>query len=110
MSLLQPYVDQSVLILTLDGRILVVRNPNPHSDFAALLLLGTLRGTDQTSNVILEKCQERVFSATGTEENPLGLYLIRGDNICTVGLLDTEKEEEMDITQIKAEPLGPLTL
>ncbi|ORZ16985.1 hypothetical protein BCR42DRAFT_413696 [Absidia repens] len=94
MSLLQPYVDQSVLILTLDGRILV----------------GTLRGTDQTSNVILEKCEERVFSSTGTEVNPLGLYLIRGDNICTVGLLDTEKEQDMDITQIKAEPLGPLKL
>ncbi|KAI8092832.1 uncharacterized protein BX664DRAFT_328261 [Halteromyces radiatus] len=94
MSLLQPYVDQSVLVLTLDGRILV----------------GTLRGTDQTSNVILEKCEERVFSTSGTEVNPLGLYLIRGDNICTVGLIDTEKDQEIDITQIKAEPLGILKL
>ncbi|CAO3587542.1 unnamed protein product [Absidia cylindrospora] len=95
MSLLQPYVDCKVCT---------------NLDFGWRILVGTLRGTDQTSNVILEKCEERVFSSTGTEVNPLGLYLIRGDNICTVGLLDTEKEQEMDITQIKAEPLGPLKL
>ncbi|KAI8378006.1 uncharacterized protein BYT42DRAFT_572430 [Radiomyces spectabilis] len=89
MSLLQPYVDRSVLVVTLDGRVLV----------------GTLRGTDQTANVILEKCQERVFSSEGTEIVPLGLYLIRGDSICTIGEIDTEKDEELDITQIKADPL-----
>ncbi len=42
---------------------------------------GILRGTDQTANVILEKCEERVFSSEGTEIVPLGLYIIRGDNV-----------------------------
>ncbi|KAI9306499.1 hypothetical protein BJ944DRAFT_263460 [Cunninghamella echinulata] len=90
MSLLQSFVDQPVLVITMDGRALA----------------GTLRGTDQTSNVILEKCEERVFSMAGTEITPLGLYLVRGDNICTVGLIDAEKEQEIDITEIKAEPLA----
>lgn len=42
---------------------------------------GTLKGTDQNANVILEKCQERVFSMDGTEVVPLGLYLVRGDSL-----------------------------
>ncbi|ORY98212.1 hypothetical protein BCR43DRAFT_491038 [Syncephalastrum racemosum] len=69
MSLLQPFVNQSVLVLTSDGRVLV----------------GTLRGTDQSANVILERCHERVFSPDGTEENQLGLYLIRGDSMYVQG-------------------------
>lgn len=41
-----------------------------------------LKGFDQTTNVILQDCHERVFSATaGVEQVPLGLYIIRGDNM-----------------------------
>ncbi|KAI9318445.1 hypothetical protein BX666DRAFT_1928022 [Dichotomocladium elegans] len=93
MSLLQAFSNQKVLVVTLDGRVLV----------------GTLLGTDQSTNVILQNCEERAFSMDGTEVIPLGLYLIRGDSLCTVGLLDEEKEAEMDITQIKAEPLASTT-
>ncbi|KAI7851070.1 hypothetical protein BDC45DRAFT_517067 [Circinella umbellata] len=94
MSLLQSFVEHSVLVVTLDGRVLV----------------GLLKGTDQTANVILSNCEERVFSADGTEIVPLGLYLVRGDSIVTVGLLDEEKEQEIDWTEIKAEPLTSTTL
>ncbi|KAI9281847.1 hypothetical protein BY458DRAFT_201945 [Sporodiniella umbellata] len=89
MSLLQPYVNLNVSVITIDGRV----------------LMGVLRGTDQTANVILEKCQERVFSLEGTETIPLGLYIVRGDNICTVGEIDKEQEEEIDFAQLKADPL-----
>lgn len=89
MSLLQPYVNLDVSVITVDGRVLV----------------GVLKGTDQAANVILEKCQERIFSNEGTEIVPLGLYIIRGDNVCTIGEVDKDKEQEMDITQIKADPL-----
>ncbi|KAI8978631.1 hypothetical protein BDB01DRAFT_799496 [Pilobolus umbonatus] len=89
MSLLQPFMDQHVLVVTLDGRVLV----------------GKLRGADQTCNVILETCEERVFSSDGTEVVPLGLYLIRGDNLATIGELDSEKEAALDITEIRADPL-----
>ncbi|KAI7905472.1 uncharacterized protein BX663DRAFT_499828 [Cokeromyces recurvatus] len=94
MSLLQPYMNLDVLVITLDGRVLV----------------GKLRGTDQTSNLILEHCQERVFSSEGTEVVPLGLFVVRGDNLCTIGEIDTEKEETMDITEIKADPLSEARL
>ena len=34
-------------------------------------------------NVILEDCEERIFDTEeGVEVIPLGLYIIRGDNLC----------------------------
>lgn len=43
---------------------------------------GTLRGFDQTVNVILAGSHERVYStSSGVEQVQLGLYIIRGDNM-----------------------------
>lgn len=43
---------------------------------------GVLKGYDQTTNLILENTHERVFSVDkGVEQNVLGLYIIRGDNM-----------------------------
>ncbi|KAI9357755.1 hypothetical protein BD770DRAFT_472598 [Pilaira anomala] len=94
MSLLQPFVNLDVLVITLDGRVLV----------------GKLRGTDQSSNLIIEKCEERVFSSEGTEVVPLGLFLLRGDNLCTVGQIDLEKDQALNIEEIKADPLSETRL
>lgn len=45
-------------------------------------LVGNLRGFDQTTNLILDECHERVFSPeAGVEQVVLGLYIIRGDNM-----------------------------
>jgi len=41
-----------------------------------------LKGYDQTLNVILEGCHERVYSVgNGADDVPLGLYIVRGDNM-----------------------------
>jgi small nuclear ribonucleoprotein (snRNP)-like protein len=49
-------------------------NPTP--------LKGILGGADAKSNVILSDCTERVYSAdAGVEEIPLGLYLVKGDQM-----------------------------
>ena len=43
---------------------------------------GTLKGFDQTINLILDESHERVYSNTaGVEQVVLGLYIIRGDNM-----------------------------
>lgn len=43
---------------------------------------GTLKGFDQTINVILDDSHERVYSTTqGIDRVVLGLYIIRGDNM-----------------------------
>ncbi|KAL1914684.1 uncharacterized protein VTP21DRAFT_8095 [Calcarisporiella thermophila] len=94
MSHLQSFVDHVVSIITCDGRVLV----------------GTLKGFDQITNIILDKCHERVYSPEGTEILPLGLYLIRGDNVSVVGELDETKDGEIDHASIKGEPLLPIKI
>ena len=65
--MMEGYVDKIVQVVTNDGRNIV----------------GILKGFDQTTNVILEDCNERVFSSTaGVEQVALGLYIVRGDNMC----------------------------
>ncbi|TKY84794.1 hypothetical protein EX895_005874 [Sporisorium graminicola] len=91
MSALQQYANQRVLVLTQDGRVLV----------------GTLRGSDSVGSIILASSIERIFSADeGVEEVPLGLYVLRGDSICLVGPLDSEKDKAVDWTKVMAEPIA----
>ncbi len=45
-------------------------------------LVGTLRGYDQATNLILDDAHERVYQDdAGVETIPLGLYVVRGDNM-----------------------------
>ena len=70
-------------MITNDGRHLVVRG-----EFLVFLILyslyeqGTLRGMDQHVNIVVEECYERVYKADSSVAFvPLGLYLVRGDNV-----------------------------
>ena len=92
-SQMDAYVNKVVQIITNDGRVIV----------------GVLKGFDQTTNVILEECHERVFSTdAGVEQVVLGLYIVRGDNIAIVGEVDEEKDAELDLNAMTAEPLKPV--
>lgn len=72
-------------------------------------IVGFLRGFDQTCNLILEDCHERIYSTTaGVDQVPLGLYIIRGDNVAIVGEVDEEKDLAIDHATVKAEPLKPV--
>ncbi|RGB40564.1 U6 snRNA-associated Sm-like protein LSm8 [Rhizophagus diaphanus] len=94
MTDLQKYVDLTVEVITSDGRVIV----------------GTLKGFDQTTNVILAGCHERIFSETeGVERVPLGLYIIRGDNICLIGELDQERDASIDLAEIRAAPITDIS-
>ncbi|KAK2075793.1 U4/U6-U5 snRNP complex subunit lsm8 [Prototheca wickerhamii] len=90
---LVPYIDTTVEIVTNDGRVIV----------------GILRGFDQATNIILDECHERVFSAKlPVEQLVLGLYVIRGDNIAIIGELDDEKDASLNFDELRAEPLRPV--
>jgi len=92
-SQLEGYVNRVVSIITSDGRNFV----------------GTLKGFDQTINIILDDSHERVYSGSqGIEQIPLGLHLIRGDNIAVVGELDEDTDARLDLNAIRAEPLNPI--
>jgi len=90
---LEEYVDQLVLVVSNDGRILV----------------GVLKGFDQAVNLILDQCHERVFSsATGVEQVQLGLYIVRGDNVACLGELDEDIDMAQKLTDVRAEPMKPV--
>ena len=90
---LESYINRSVLVITGDGRVIV----------------GTLKGFDQTINIVLDDSHERVFStAEGVDRVNLGLYIVRGDNVATIGEVDTELDRKLDMTKLKAEPLNPV--
>ncbi|KAG6593561.1 sm-like protein LSM1B [Cucurbita maxima] len=71
------YLDKKVLVLLRDGR----------------KLLGILRSFDQFANAVLEGSCERVIVGDLYSDIPLGLYVIRGENVVLLGELNMEKEE-----------------
>eukprot|EP00004_Rigifila_ramosa_P005013 TRINITY_DN15465_c0_g1_i1.p1 TRINITY_DN15465_c0_g1~~TRINITY_DN15465_c0_g1_i1.p1 ORF type:complete len:110 (+),score=33.20 TRINITY_DN15465_c0_g1_i1:2-331(+) len=90
---LENWLNHSVSIVTNEGRIFV----------------GTLKGFDQFVNVILEDSHERSYSlASGVKMEPLGLYIVRGDNIAVIGELDDVLEQTFDFSLMRAKPLKPV--
>jgi len=90
MSSLQGYVDQRVLLILTDGRTLV----------------GTLRGYDQKSNVVISDTVERTYSRDEpVKEEHLGLYIAKGDTIVLLGEFDEQAEANLNLDAIRADPL-----
>jgi U6 snRNA-associated Sm-like protein LSm8 len=82
--ILIPFVE-SITVLTCDGRLLV----------------GILVGHDQVQNLILNEAQERIYSEDeDVEIVPLGLYVVRGDNVVLVGEAHWKEDDD-----IRAEPV-----
>mmetsp|Transcript_24753 Transcript_24753/g.61894 ORF Transcript_24753/g.61894 Transcript_24753/m.61894 type:complete len:96 (-) Transcript_24753:453-740(-) len=93
MSLLVAWIDKKVTLVTNDGRNVI----------------GVLRGFDQMCNVVLEHTVERIFSEdAGAEEVPLGLFVVKGDNLAIIGEVDPEVDAETKWTEIKGAPIGPV--
>lgn len=79
---------ESVCVVTSDGRIIV----------------GQLVGHDQVQNLILNEAKERVYAeGSAPEMVDLGLYVIRGDNVCMIA--DYKQE---DWTEEAVPPLPPI--
>jgi len=90
MSGLAGYANRRVLLVMHDGRTIV----------------GTLAGSDMKFNVILSDAAERVYSLDeGVEEVPLGLYLVKGEQIVMIGEVDAELDAKTPLSEIRAEPI-----
>ncbi|KAK4208808.1 U6 snRNA-associated Sm-like protein LSm8 [Rhypophila decipiens] len=91
---LHSYIEKKVCIITVDGRTLV----------------GVLAGHDSTTNLVLKQTVERVIRGNDDDEPssevPLGLYLVRGENVCVVGLIDEALDESIDWTQVRGNVIG----
>ncbi|ORX36289.1 putative u6 snRNA-associated sm-like protein lsm8 [Kockovaella imperatae] len=90
MSAVESYVDQTVQVILYDGRVIV----------------GKLKGFDVRTNLILADSVEREYSMdAGVEMIPLGLYMIKGDNVALVAEVDNEKDSTINYEELRAEPL-----
>ncbi|VDM51775.1 unnamed protein product [Angiostrongylus costaricensis] len=92
-STLDTFMNRVISVVTGDGRNII----------------GMMKGFDQLVNVVLEDSHERVYCETqGVEQIPLGLYIIRGDNIAVIGELDEELDKRIDLENVKAAPLAAI--
>lgn len=87
MDMLKDLVGKLVCVITLEGRTIV----------------GTLKGQDAAGNVVLSEAHERIFSSDkGMEQDPLGLYLVRGDSVGLLGEVDVEKDSAIEWEAVRA--------
>jgi len=91
---LQNYVDKKVVVLTCDSRTLI----------------GTLLSCDQMTNLVLSQTHERIIRPPEDDEESMevlhGLYLIRGDNVAVVGLVDEDLDEKINWTEVRGAVIG----
>ncbi|KAK5990611.1 U6 snRNA-associated Sm-like protein LSm8 [Cladobotryum mycophilum] len=94
MATLGGFLNKKVLIVTADSRILV----------------GSLAACDQSTNLVLKGAVERIIRTPDdvepSAEVPLGLYLVRGDNVCSIGLVDEKLDESINWTEVKGSVIG----
>lgn len=70
-------LDKKLLVILRDGR----------------KLIGILRSFDQFANVVLEGAVERIIVGDFFCDLPVGLYIIRGENVVLIGELDLTKDD-----------------
>ncbi|TVY16275.1 U6 snRNA-associated Sm-like protein LSm8 [Lachnellula hyalina] len=91
---LQHYVNKKVLVMTSDSRTLV----------------GTMLSYDQMTNLVLSETIERIIRPPDdpepSSEIPHGLYLIRGDNVVVVGLVDEELDDSISWLEVRGAVIG----
>lgn len=63
-------------------------------------LLGILRSFDQFANLVLEHSIERIIVGDQYADIPLGLQLIRGENVVLLGEVDPEREIPAGLTRV----------
>ena len=85
--------NQIILCVTCDGKTIV----------------GRYRGSDKYLNIVLSDAHERIYSLTsGVEQEPRGLYVIKGDNVAMFGELDEEKEMQIDLSLMRGTDFKPV--
>eukprot|EP00299_Pterocystis_sp_00344_P012092 c575_g1_i1.p1 GENE.c575_g1_i1~~c575_g1_i1.p1 ORF type:complete len:135 (+),score=40.42 c575_g1_i1:52-405(+) len=87
MACIADELDKKILVVLRDGRNLV----------------GTLRSFDQFANMMLDNTFERIVAGGKFCDIPLGVFLIRGENVILMGEMDAHK----DLNQKVLTRVGP---
>jgi U6 snRNA-associated Sm-like protein LSm8 len=89
-TFVEKLVDKTVNVITNDGRNFI----------------GTLVSFDQKTNLILSSCVERVYIENHeVQVEDIGVFFIRGDNVCLIAEIDENLERNIDYSKIKAQPI-----
>lgn len=85
---------ERVLVLTSDGRTLT----------------GLLLSCDQLTNLVLSQTVERIIRPPDDPEESReiehGVYLIRGENVAVVGLVDEELDRTINWNEVRGSVIG----
>jgi U6 snRNA-associated Sm-like protein LSm1 len=63
-------------------------------------LIGYLRSYDQFANMVLEDTVERIVVEQNFGDYPLGLYMVRGENVVLMAEVDETLENELETKKI----------
>ncbi|KAK9816397.1 hypothetical protein WJX74_006843 [Apatococcus lobatus] len=63
-------------------------------------LVGILRSFDQFANLVLEQATERVIVGSLYAEVPLGLHVVRGENVVLLGEIDEARDPPASLTKV----------
>jgi U6 snRNA-associated Sm-like protein LSm1 len=77
-------LDKKLLVQLRDGRKIV----------------GVLRSFDQFANLVLEEAVERIVVGATYADVPLGMYLLRGENLVLMGQLDPNHDAPPGMTAV----------
>lgn len=85
------------LVEDLDKRLLVILRDGRK-------YIGILRSFDQFSNIVLSDAVERIIVESQYGDVPLGLYIVRGENVVLMVSADGLQREELPVPPVSRNP------
>ncbi|CAL1290436.1 unnamed protein product [Larinioides sclopetarius] len=82
-------IDKKIMVELRDGRILI----------------GYLRSIDQFANLVLHRTVERIHVDCRYGEIPLGVFIVRGDNVVLLGEFDDDKDRTTKLVRVSKEEI-----
>jgi len=64
--------------------------------------MGILRSFDQYANIVLEETIERIYVGELYGDIPLGVFIIRGENLVLLGEIDETRETKLQLKKVSA--------
>ncbi|KAG8757773.1 SM-like, degradation of cytoplasmic mRNAs and positively regulates transcription initiation [Serendipita sp. 396] len=98
MEALIPFTTSGALVDCVDKKVLVVLRDGRK-------LIGVLRSYDQFANLVLEGTIERKHLAHYFSEQPVGVMIIRGENVVLLGEIDLDVEDEVPLQAVPLKEL-----
>jgi len=98
MDSLIPFTTSGALVDCVDKKILVVLRDGRK-------LIGVLRSYDQFANLVIDMTVERTHLGRYYADKPVGVMVIRGENVVLMGEIDLDVEDEVPLQPVPLKEL-----